>query len=403
VVTCGLYDGNGVATAPVSGGFSELNIRNNSTNHSYLGNNVEVIGAGLATLNPLGSAPTNAISTMGNLKIGDGQELGVIRNSGQPQIVFFQSVTLNGGNARFSPKTPGFGAAAATGSDLNLSNITQLVPGSGITMAGLRTLTLSGSNSYSGNTFVDSGTLALVNNASISNSPTITVAAGATLSVSGRTDLKLTLASGQTLLGEGTINPNLVVTTNATVSPGSNSVGTLSILGTLTLQGTTLIEIDKSLGQTSDQILGTAGGTIICGGKLVVTNVNLGLPLAEGDAFSLFTGFGTFSGGPFTIVPPTPGSGLAWNTSTLTTDGTLRVAAAANTTRTNLIAQVVSGQLDLSWPADHTGWRLQVQSNSIKVGLSNNWVDVPGASGTNHVIVPINPANGAVFYRMAYP
>jgi autotransporter-associated beta strand protein len=403
VVVCGLYDGNGTATAPVSGGFSELNIRNNFTNHSYLGNNVEVIGAGLATLNPLGSAPSNAVSTMGNLKIGDGQELGVIRNSGQPQTVLFQSVTLTGGNARFSPRTPGFGAATASGSDLTLSNITQLVPGSGITMAGLRTLTLNGSNSYSGNTYISSGTLALVNNASISNSPLIHVAAGATVSVAGRTDTKLTLASGQSLQGDGTVNPNLVVTANSSIAPGSNSIGVLTILGTLTLQGTAYVEIDKSLGPSSDQIVGTVGGTIICGGKLSVTNVNPGMPLADGDAFSLFTGFGTFSGGPFTIVPASPGGGLAWDTSTLTTDGTLRVVAGANSARTNIIAQVVGNQLDLSWPADHTGWRLQVQTNSISVGLRTNWVDVPGATTTNHVVVPINPANGAVFYRMAYP
>ena len=165
---------DGTVNAPPAGGYSELNIRNNFTNHSFLGNDVELLSSdpttnNLVTLNPLGTAPTNAISTMGNLKIGDKQELGVIRNTGQPQIVLFQSVTLRGGNSTFSPKTPGFGVPGATGSDLWLGPISQLAP-AGITMAGLRTLTLTGTNTYTGPTLVLSGTLALTNNASFSNS-----------------------------------------------------------------------------------------------------------------------------------------------------------------------------------------------------------------------------------------
>jgi hypothetical protein len=30
-------------------------------------------------------------------------------------------------------------------------------------------------------------------------------------------------------------------------------------------------------------------------------------------------------------------------------------------------------------------------------------VDVVGATATNQMIMPINPANGSVFYRMIYP
>jgi hypothetical protein len=65
---------------------------------------------------------------------------------------------------------------------------------------------------------------------------------------------------------------------------------------------------------------------------------------------------------------------------------------------------VVSGsQLNLSWPADHTGWRLQVQTNSASVGLRTNWSDVAGSTTVNNVSVTINPVNGCVFYRLIYP
>jgi hypothetical protein len=32
-----------------------------------------------------------------------------------------------------------------------------------------------------------------------------------------------------------------------------------------------------------------------------------------------------------------------------------------------------------------------------------NWVDVAGATTTNQMTIPIDPANGSVFYRMIYP
>jgi len=70
------------------------------------------------------------------------------------------------------------------------------------------------------------------------------------------------------------------------------------------------------------------------------------------------------------------------------------------TNPTNITAQVTANTLKLSWPADHTGWRLQVQTNAVTQGLGTNWVDVSGATVTNQMIIPINPASGSVFYRM---
>src|SRR6185437_10519996 len=71
----------------------------------------------------------------------------------------FQSVSLTGGNATFSPKTLGFGGT--TTGDLLLSNVTETAASS-VTMAGVRTLTLAGTSTYTGNTIVTNGTL-LVN------------------------------------------------------------------------------------------------------------------------------------------------------------------------------------------------------------------------------------------------
>ena len=60
-------------------------------------------------------------------------------------------------------------------------------------------------------------------------------------------------------------------------------------------------------------------------------------------------------------------------------------------------------QLQLKWPLDHTGWQLQSQANNLPVGLGTNWVNVTGSVQTNQVLLPVNTANGAVFFRLVQP
>jgi hypothetical protein len=70
---------------------------------------------------------------------------------------------------------------------------------------------------------------------------------------------------------------------------------------------------------------------------------------------------------------------------------------------TNLVTQVSSDQLQLSWPQDHLGWHLQIQTNSLNAGLGTNWVNVPNSTTTNQIFIPINPNNSSIFLRMVYP
>jgi hypothetical protein len=154
------------------------------------------------------------------------------------------------------------------------------------------------------------------------------------------------------------------------------------------------VEVNKTA-HTQDQIVGVASLTY--GGTLQVTN--LAGALAAGNAFKLFDAQ-NYSGAFASISPATPGPNLLWDTSTLTTDGTLRIVTAVNTSPTSIVLTMNGNILNLSWPLDHTGWRLQVQTNGLDFG---NWYAWPGSMNTNSVYVPIDQLNPSVFFRLIYP
>jgi fibronectin-binding autotransporter adhesin len=286
---------------------------------------------------------------------------------------------------------------------------------------GSGTQTLSGTNTTTGSLTVSNGTLALALDAAPANMNTITVVSNATLNVSALADhiietnelgevtnsfyvTNATLALGgsavaQTLRGGGTINGNVVIGTNATVAPGLGIL-TLTVNNALTLNGTATLELNRTNSQTADRInAGSYTGT----GTINVTN--LGPDLVTGDTFQLFGG--AVSG--LTVNLPVSNAlntiAYAW-TNKLAIDGTIQLlsgASAVNTTPTNIVSSVAGGNLTLSWPAGHTGWTLQVQTNSRAVGLNTNWFAVDGSSATNQATLPIGLGNGAVFYRLVYP
>lgn len=78
------------------------------------------------------------------------------------------------------------------------------------------------------------------------------------------------------------------------------------------------------------------------------------------------------------------------------------VPSTVNTSPTNIVTSVSGDQLTLSWPADHTGWKLQTQTNGLSTGLSATWYDVAGSAATNQMTFTIDPASPSVFYRMTY-
>ena len=157
---------------------------------------------------------------------------------------------------------------------------------------------------------MDGGTLALVGS-SLPASPVVDVASG-TLDLSQAASTTLTLASGQTLQGGGTVDGTVVAGAGSTVAPG-DSVGTLTVTGDATLNGATVMELDADAAN-GDQLV---SANVTYGGTLTVTNING--TLASGQSFQLFSA-GSYNGSfdEQLNLPQLP-AGLSWQ-DTLATD-----------------------------------------------------------------------------------
>jgi len=276
-----------------------------------------------------------------------------------------------------------------------------------IVKAGTGVLTLDGTLNYIGSTTVSNGVLAIAGSAELDDSPTIRVEAGAFLDVSGiGGNLNLGNLVDQTLSGSGTVRGSVTASGSAvaTIAPGF-PIGTLTITNGLTLAANSqvILELNRTnTGATNDMIVAPVIAT--SGSTLTITN--LGPDLITGDSFKLFPG--AISGFATVNLPIQNAAGTVtyqWQNN-IGDDGSITVLQGASpvaTNPTNITFQVSGEQVTLSWPEDHLGWRLQVQTNTLNTGLTATWYDVAGSTTVTQMNMTINPANEAVFYRLANP
>jgi autotransporter-associated beta strand protein len=173
--------------------------------------------------------------------------------------------------------------------------------------AGPGTMRLTRDNGVYGGTTISAGRL-FVNNTRVSGTSAglgdVTVNAGV-------------LGGTGNIIGDVTINPDGII------APGdATSIGTLSLWDPPTLNGTTLLRINRDGGSRTADQLAVANLRIVYRGNLVVTNI--GPPLLGGETFKHFSApayLGTFSN---VILPPLS-AGLNWDTNTLRTSGSIVV------------------------------------------------------------------------------
>ena len=282
---------------------------------------------------------------------------------------------------------------------------------------------------YNGNTTISNGTFALVVPNNLSNSPSITLAAATAVLdatkmgfIQDQVDISLVvtnqilvtngvfeLFTGQTLTSKGTIIGTVQADAGSTVNPGG-SIGTMSVTGPFTSSANINVEWNRTNAPISDLITAT-GNITINGGNLVVTN--LGPDLVTGDVFTLFNK-GIVGSGFASIVLPAQNVAntitYVYETNLVTAGsspaGTIKVLSGASSIAnysTNITATVNGSTITVAWPATHIGWELAIQTNTISVGLANNWVTNFGTASVTSTNFPIDPSNGSVFYRLVHP
>ena len=275
---------------------------------------------------------------------------------------------------------------------------------------------------YVGNTTVSNGVLSLSAPDSLSNSPSITLAASsASLNVTalgfvtnfndalGNADSAI-LTNGllevlsntpaglnQSLSGIGTITGNLLVDAGATLNIGL-PLGALTVTGSAELAGTNNVSVNATNAPNCSELV-AASITIDSTASLVLTN----LGVETGAKFQLFNHAVSFA----TVVLPTLSGTNTW-VNNLAVDGSITLVAPplVNTTPTNVITSFSNGVLSLSWPLDHVGWRLLSQTANLANGVSSNtndWTTVTGSAATNAVNITVDPTKPGGYYRLVYP
>ncbi|MFM1904557.1 MAG: hypothetical protein RLZZ440_2457 [Planctomycetota bacterium] len=230
-----------------------------------------------------------------------------------------------------------------------------------LTKEGASTWALSGTNTYTGNTTINAGTLALGASGTIATSPAIVVGSGATFEVSSVAGFSV--GASQELAGSGTVNG--AVAANGTISPGvtgvASGVGTISFANDLSLAsgsflGFQLDGTDFTVGGSVNDLI-SASGDLTLDGTLNVTALNSFASATVGNTWRLFNYSGTLTDNNLALgTMPTLGAGLSFSIDTSTAN------------QVNLVvvpepSLAVAGLLGLGW-AGLTGLRKRSRNKS---------------------------------------
>lgn len=348
-----------------------------------------VLATGITFTNPVNASVVSPGAVTGLIMVGDNTNGTVTTVTGPLTL---EATASNGGHF-YGPLSSGY---------LNvLGPITNLTTGAISSRDGF--VRFSGGGNY---------TLFNLNQgtASIGANNGLCATAVANLGLSGNCALDLN-GFNQTLAGliDGGGAVKTVTNSSATLS-----TLTMSLSGISTFSGTVAgkLALVVNGGASTLVLLGTnnyTGNTTVNSGILelatasIVTNTTV--TIANGAILQLdFSETNRISSLVLNGVSQTAG---VYNSTTspafIIGYGSLLVAPSVNTTPTNIDSSISSNTLTLSWPADHTGWTLQTQTNSLNTGISGTWTDVPGSAAVNSTNITINPANPTVFFRLRYP
>jgi autotransporter-associated beta strand protein len=241
-------------------------------------------------------------------------------------------------------------------------------------------LTLTAAETYSGNTTINGGTLALGAGGSLASTSDIIINAGnfdGTFNVTSVTPY--TLGASASLTASGTAIP-------ANIAGVAISLGSRPII--LNYDG-------------SHPALTISSGTLSLNGNAFTVNGSV-LPIGNYVVVRQASGTINSSGTYPAVVGTAIGTGYKGSISVNGAQVLLTISLGINTTPPTVVYtyNISSSILTLSWPSN-LGWILQ--SNSISLADTNGWFNVAGSSNVTTEAITINKSGPAVFFRMAYP
>lgn len=209
-------------------------------------------------------------------------------------------------------------------------------------------------------------------------------------------------------LTDGAANAKLVTNNSATLG-----TLTLNLAAADTFSGTLAGKLALVVNGTGSLLLSATnnytGNTTVNGGilELAVASIATNSTVTVASGATLQLDFAETNRIVALVLNGVSQPGGVYNTGSnptfITGAGSLLVVPSVNTTPTNITASVSGNSLTLAWPADHTGWKLQAQTNSLNSGLGTNWVTISGTENSNSFNVTLNLTSASVFYRMVYP
>jgi fibronectin-binding autotransporter adhesin len=373
-------------TAPGGADLIVSGIINNSNNTAGVGGLIKA-GPGTAVFQGYNTYPGPTTLAGGTLQADAGENAGTSGPLGANQTA--GALIFAGGTLQYSDQnqfdySARFSTAANQPISIDTSNqsITFETPltsvGGSLTKLGLGILTLEAANTYSGNTTVQAGTLALGNGSSLASSSSIVIGAGAILDVTGLPSYSLGSSASLTASGAAARPAAINGNSGEVISLGSSPIilnfdgadPALTILqGALSLNGNTFTINGSQLPVGSYTIVTQAVGTITSAGTYKVNGTAVGASQASIAV----------SGGKVVLT----------------------ITSFLDLTPFNFGYSVSGSSLNFTWPASYKGWTLQ--SNSITLANTNDWFNVAGSAAVTNISVTINSNGPAVFFRLQAP
>ena len=343
----------------------------------------------------------------GNLTLGGGNAYtgttalngGTLQANNATALGAGGNITFGGGTLQFTAASAGQdwgarikGSGSAIALDLNGQSVTfnGTIDGSntaGLTVGGAGNLTLGGSNAYTGNTTISTGTLALSGSlgggdyaGNIANSGTFSHTSSGSQTLSGTISGNGSLAQA----GSGTLTLNA---TNTYTGTTTVSAGTLALGNTLAVQSSTLDT--GSAGSQSVTFTVAGANTYTLGGLQGSHDLDIGnntISVGSNNATTTFSGGISGAGGGLTKS----GSGTlilsgssTYTGATTLANGTLRLTGGNDrlTSGTDLIFSGSGGGLDLTTTTQTIG-NLTVSSTGYTI--SNGTISTTNKTWTTN-------------------